>query len=187
MSSSESLAGDVATPRLFFALWPDAATRVALTACAAHLHTGWAGRCVQSASLHLTLAFLGATPVSRLDTLRQRAARVAGETFTLQLDRPGCWPHNRVGWLGVQETPAALAQLVVDLRRALHAGEFAVDDQRFIPHVTLLRNARCGASPSCPGVVWPVQHFVLLASRAPGVGGYDVLGEWPVSRRELSG
>ena len=168
--------------RLFFALWPDEATRVALDNAAATLHPIWGGRRVHSESLHLTLAFLGDTPVTRLDALRQLAATLTGAPFTLKLDSPGCWQHNRVGWLGVKDIPPALAQLVPDLWRVLHAGEFAVDDRRYIPHVTLLRNARCNATPPCQPVVWHAQSFVLLASRKPGAGGgYGVLGEWPLS------
>lgn len=173
---------DATSLRLFFALWPNEATRAALDHVATNLHPIWGGRRMLSASLHLTLAFLGDTPVTRLDALRQLAATVAGEAFTLKLDSPGCWQHNHIGWLGVKETPPALAQLVADLRRVLHAGEFAIDDQRHVPHVTLLRNARCSAPPPCPCVNWHATHFVLLASRAPGAGGYEVLGEWPLSR-----
>ena len=135
-------------------------------------------------SLHLTLAFLGDTQVSRLDALRQLAATVAGQAFTLTLDSPGCWQHNHVGWLGVKETPPALTQLVSDLRRVLRAGEFPLDSQRYVPHVTLLRNARCSAPPPCQSVVWRAQGFVLLASRKPGAeGNYDVLGDWPLPAR----
>ena len=169
-----------ATRRLFFALWPDAATRLALDEVAATLHGAWGGRRVNSESLHMTLAFLGDTSATRLDALRQLAATIASQPFTLMLNRPGCWQHNRVGWLGVATTPPVLGQLAADLRQVLHAGEFAVDDQRYVPHVTLLRNARCSASPPCHCVSWHAQHFVLLASRVPGVGGYDVMGEWPL-------
>ena len=168
--------------RLFFALWPDEATRVALDNAAATLHPIWGGRRVHSESLHLTLAFLGDTPVTRLDALRQLAVTVAGEAFTLTLDSPGCWQHNHVGWLGVKETPLALAQLVSDLTKVLQTAEFPLDCQRYVPHVTLLRNARCCAPPPCQPVVWRAQSFVLLASRKPGAeGNYDVLGEWPLS------
>lgn len=171
-----------ASLRVFFALWPDEATRVALDRAAASLHPTWGGRRMRSESLHLTLAFLGDTPVARLDALRQLAATVAGEPFTLTLNSPGCWQHNRIGWLGVTDTPPALAQLVADLTRVLQAGEFPLDRQRYIPHVTLLRNAHCSAPPPCQPVVWCAQNFVLLASRKPEAGGgYDVLGIWPLS------
>lgn len=164
--------------RLFFALWPDALTREALGEVAATLHEAWGGRQVNNAGLHLTLAFLGDTPAARLDTLRELATSIVSQPFTLILNRPGCWQHNRVGWLGPDSTPPALSQLVTDLRPALKASEFAVDEQHYVPHVTLLRNARCGVPPPCPGISWHASSFVLLATRARGVGGYDVLGEW---------
>ena len=168
--------------RLFFALWPDDPTRTALDQTAAALHPVWGGRRMRRESLHLTLAFLGDTPVSRLNALRQLTARVAGKAFTLTLDSPGCWLHNHVGWLGVKETPPALTQLVSDLRRVLRAGDFPLDHQRYVPHVTLLRNARCSAPPPCQPVIWSAQGFVLLASRkSRAEGDYDVLGEWPLS------
>lgn len=166
--------------RLFFALWPDDVTRSALDNVAGNLHADWGGRRMYSDTLHMTLAFLGDTPVTRLDTLRELAATITAEAFTLTLDRPGCWQHNRIGWLGVQDTPLALAQLVSNLRGVLHAEQFAVDDQHYVPHVTLLRNAQCGPPPSCQPVKWRVQDFVLLASRKQKPG-YDVLGTWPFS------
>lgn len=168
--------------RLFFALWPDASTRIVLEEVASTLHAAWGGRKVNNAGLHLTLAFLGDTQATRLGALRQLATTIVSQPFTLMLNHPGCWPHNRVGWLGPANTPPALTQLVVDLRRVLHAGEFGVDEQPYVPHVTLFHNARCSVPPPCRDVSWHASHFVLLASRAPGIGGYDVLGEWPLSR-----
>ena len=167
-----------ASRRLFFALWPDATTRMALEEVASTLHADWGGRKVNNTGLHLTLAFLGETPANRFDALRQLATTIVSQPFTLMLNRPGCWHHNSVGWLGFDATPPALAQLVADLRQVLRAGEFAVDEQPYVPHVTLLRNARCSVPPPCRGVSWYASSFVLLASRVGGVGGYDVLGEW---------
>lgn len=133
-------------------------------------------------SLHLTLAFLGDTPAARLDALCQLATTVMGEAFTLKLDSPGCWQHNHVGWLGVTKTPPALTQLVSNLRRDLRASEFTFDDQRYIPHVTLLRNAQCSALPTCQPVVLFAQSFALLESPKPGAArGYNVLGVWPLT------
>ena len=166
--------------RLFFALWPDAATRAALDQVGAGLHARWGGRRMQHDALHMTLAFLGDTPLKRLDALRGLAAKMTGEAFTLKLDRPGCWQHNRVGWLGLATTPLALTQLVTDLRRMLHANKFTVDDQRYVPHVSLLRNAHCAPPPPCQPVTWHAQNFVLLASHKQP-HGYEVLGTWSLS------
>jgi 2'-5' RNA ligase len=174
--------------RLFLALWPDENTRAALTQVAASLQKTWSGRRMRRESLHLTLAFLGDTPVARLDALRQLAATVAGQSFTLTLNSPGCWQHNRVGWLSVKDIPPALAQLVSDLTRVLQTGEFPLDHQPYVPHITLVRNAHCSAPPPCQPVVWHAQSFVLLASPKPGAGGgYDVLGEWPLGDAAAAG
>lgn len=135
---------------------------------------------MHSDTLHITLVFLGDTPNTRLDALRELAATITNEAFTLKLDRPGCWQHNRIGWLGVQDTPPALAQLVANLQRALHQSGFTVDDRRYVPHVTLIRNALCGPPPSCQPVTWRAQNFVLLASSKQRPG-YDALGTWPLS------
>ena len=172
--------------RLFFALWPDPATRAGLERAAANLHPIWGGHPVRSESLHLTLAFLGDTSALRLDTLRQLAATLTGEAFTLKLDSPGCWQHNRVGWLGVKNIPPALTHLVANLQRVLRTSDFPLDRQRYIPHVTLLHNAYCSAPPPCQPVVWHAQSFVLLASGKPG-GGYNMLGEWPLTAARLAG
>lgn len=166
--------------RLFFALWPEESTRAMLDHIAETLHVRWGGRRMRRDTLHMTLAFLGDTPLSRLDTLREIAATIPAEAFSLTLDRPGCWPQSHVGWLGLAATPPPLTQLVMELRQALQASRFAFDDKRFVPHVTLLRNAQCGSSPSCQPVMWRARDFVLLASRRQQAG-YDVLGTWPLS------
>jgi RNA 2',3'-cyclic 3'-phosphodiesterase len=168
--------------KLFFALWPDADTRAALNQAGKRLHKAWGGRRMHSDGLHLTLAFLGDTPTTRLDELRMLAATIAGEDFTLSLDRPGCWQHNHVGWLGASEAPAALEQWVSNLTAALQTARFSFDRRPFVPHVTVLRNAHCAALPVCQAVVWRAEYFALLASRRVGSGGgYEVLGEWPLS------
>ena len=51
-----------ATQRLFFALWPDAATSVALAALAQQIAAESGGRPTAPGNVHLTLAFLGDQP-----------------------------------------------------------------------------------------------------------------------------
>ena len=51
--------------RLFYALWPDQATRAALM----RLQSGLAGRRIAPGNLHLTLAFLGMQPSALLPQL----------------------------------------------------------------------------------------------------------------------
>jgi 2'-5' RNA ligase len=170
-----------ATQRLFFALWPNAATRRALDRAGAVLHAAWGGRRMRADSLHLTLAFLGATPAAQLDAVRAAAASQSAAAFTLRLDRPGCWQHNHIGWLGVCEPPPALTLLASGLAEALHLHGVSCDAKPFVPHVTLLRNTRCGDAPAIEPLAWRAQDFALVASPGAGAGaGYRVLARWPL-------
>ncbi len=174
--------------RLFFALRPDPDTRGALDRTGKWLHKHWDGRRMRPETLHLTLAFLGQVPVSKLDPLRSLAAAIRAEKFGLHLDQVGCWGHNRVGWMGAGETPPALASLVAALETALQAEGFRIDKRAFVPHITLLRKARCAEASACRAVDWPVDRFVLVESRSGDAGvNYEVIGEWPLDTAAAPG
>ena len=137
---------------------------------------------MRAESLHITLAFLGATPVDRLDVLIGCADSIAAEPFELVLDRAGCWRHKRIGWLGASETPPPHLELVNALNAALQAAGFPVDARPHVPHVTLLRNTAGGEVPLCAPVNWPIPDFVLVKSRTePDGARYEVIGRWPLS------
>jgi 2'-5' RNA ligase len=167
-----------ATQRLFLALWPDNATRNALERAGEALHRHWGGRRMRADTLHLTLAFLGETPMQTCAVLLPHLAAVRAAPFELRLDRAGCWPHNRIGWLGAAQTPAALIELAADLRGALAAASTTFDRRPFVPHVTLLRQTAGGQPPACAPVRWPVHDFSLVLSR-PGAR-YEILQRWPL-------
>jgi RNA 2',3'-cyclic 3'-phosphodiesterase len=170
-----------ATPlRLFFALWPDAAARAALERWSAAIHRAAGGRATRGDSIHMTLAFLGATEPERLDELKVAAGSVRVDPFDLVLDDAGFWKHNRLAWAGAAQTPAALAALVSDLRTALAAAEFAFDPKPFVPHVTLVRKARPGFTmPALESIRWQVTGFVLVRSvMRPAESDYVVESRW---------
>ncbi|MCA1978169.1 MAG: RNA 2',3'-cyclic phosphodiesterase [Thiobacillus sp.] len=167
--------------RLFFALWPDAATRAALNRTGKWLHQHWGGRRMRADTLHLTLAFLGAIPVEVRDALIPRIDTIRAEPFELLLDQPGYWQHNRIGWLGCAAPPVSLAELVGRLHAALHESGTAFDTRPFVPHVTLLRNSPGGSAPPCTPVRWKVDDFVLVASSTGADGArYEVIRRWPL-------
>jgi RNA 2',3'-cyclic 3'-phosphodiesterase len=169
------------TLRLFFALWPDDATRAALKRTSKWLHQHWGGRRMRADTLHLTLAFLGSTPVEQLEALVACADTVHSQSFELILDQAGYWRHNRIGWLGASETPAQHLELVGTLNAALQAAGFPVDARPHVPHVTLLRNTTGGESPACEVVRWPVSGFVLVKSvTEPDGAYYEVIKRWPL-------
>jgi 2'-5' RNA ligase len=170
-----------ATLRLFFALWPDDATRDALNRTGKWLHQHWGGRRMRAETVHITLAFLGVTPAAQLDALVACADSVETEAFELVLDEAGYWRHNRIGWLGASEAPPQHFELVRALNVALQQAGFPVDARPHVPHVTLLRNSRGGEVPACTPVIWPIDDFVLVKSNLDTDGAhYEVIRRWPL-------
>jgi 2'-5' RNA ligase len=169
------------TLRLFFALWPDDTTRAALNRAGKCLHQHWGGRRMRADTLHITLAFIGSTPVEQIETLIACADNVQAEACELELDQPRYWRHNRIGWLGASQTPPRHLELVAALNGPLIAAGFPVDARPHVPHVTLLRNTAGGELPECAPVRWPIRDFVLVKSVTESGGAhYDVIRSWPL-------
>jgi 2'-5' RNA ligase len=170
------------TLRLFFALWPDDATRDALNRTGKWLHQHWGGRRMRADTLHITLAFLGSTPVKQLDTLFACADSVRTDAFELILNQAGYWRHNRIGWLGASQAPPQNFELVSALNAALLSAGFQVDPRPHVPHITLLRKSLGGEVPVCEPVRWPVSDFVLVQSVTESDGAhYEVIRRWPLA------
>ncbi len=168
--------------RLFIALWPDDTTRTALHHTGKWLHKRWDGRCMRADSLHLTLAFLGRTPVAQLDALLASVNAIKAHAFVLTLDQSGYWRHNRIGWMGPSQPPPQLGELVNALTAAIPQSGIAFDARPHVPHVTLLRNTTGGELIACEPVHWPVRDFVLVSSRTETDGAYyDVIRRWPLA------
>ncbi|MCS6785934.1 MAG: RNA 2',3'-cyclic phosphodiesterase [Thiobacillaceae bacterium] len=169
--------------RVFFALWPDPATRAALDRLAARLHRLRGGRRMRAEGLHLTLLFVGALPRARLAALQAAAAGVCVPAFTLNLDRAECWTHNRIAYASASAPPAALPRLAEDLAHALECAGIAFDRKPFKTHVTLLRNTDCRpADPPITPIVWPVGEFLLMESILRPEGAHYV----PLARFALA-
>jgi len=178
------------TARIFFALWPapELAGRLADVAQSAAAKLG--GRPTRPETIHLTLAFLGETAVSRLPELHALARGIQVDAFALTIDRLGYWQHNRLFWAGCGKVPAPLAELHRRLQAALAASGFPVDPpgRSFTPHVTLLRKVPAGKAGAGSGELpvqehlsWPCKHFVLVQSEPTSSGHrYRVLGEYPL-------
>ncbi len=168
-----------ATRRLFFALWPDDATRNALNRTGKWLHQHWGGRCMRADTLHITLVFLGDLPAAQTDALLQGVQDIPSGAFELKLDQVGHWSHNRIGWLGLSQPSPALESLVLALRDQLRALDIPFDARPHTPHITLLRKAPGGAALECLPVNWMIDGFVLVASNLQTDGAhYDVLRTW---------
>lgn len=175
MNESDSL-------RLFFALWPNGVIRNALKHTGKWLYHYWDGRCMLPETLHLTLAFLGRTPVDQLDALTARVDVIEAHAFELTLDQTGYWQQNRIGWLGPSQPPPQLGELVSALNAAIQQSGIAYDARPHVPHVTLLRDTAGGEVHDCDPVRWPVSDFVLVSSRTEAEGArYEVIQRWPLT------
>jgi 2'-5' RNA ligase len=171
------------TRRLFLALWPEPALAGRLQAVSAEAFKVCGGRQMRVKTLHLTLAFLGDVPESRIPALREAMGRIHGRPFELAVNRLGYWKHNRIVWGGCSEQPAALVQLVSDIRRQLGALGLPGGADAFSPHITLLRKARpAGEQPSMPTLAWRVCEWVLMESCQSAAGAdYRRLAAWSLS------
>jgi len=180
------------TARLFFALCPPAAVAARLHAAALDAARTFGGRIMRPETLHLTLAFLGQVPLSRLDELCRIGAAIKARTLDLRLDRLGWWRHNQIVWAGVSEqrVPDELQRLATELASRLAEAGFAVESRAFVPHVTLLRkagNTRSAGTdavallPVLNEVLWPVVDFVLVRSMPSTSGAeYRIVARWPL-------
>ncbi|HEX5421635.1 MAG TPA: RNA 2',3'-cyclic phosphodiesterase [Gammaproteobacteria bacterium] len=184
MSDSNEPAGDSSEePRrrrkLFFALWPDDATRGAIVRATRRAVRLSGGRPTAKRNLHVTVAFLGRVDDEGLD----RAASVpplATGPFELALDRLGHWRESRVLWLAPSVAPPELAALESELWAGLEAQGFEREPRIYRPHVTLARRAR-GVEESIESIPWAAAALVLVESVAvPGGVYYEPLREWPL-------
>jgi 2'-5' RNA ligase len=171
------------TARLFFALWPDAASRAAMGRIAQALNPQCGGRAVPNRNIHLTLVFLGNVAASRISDLCALADKVVAPGFELVIDSVNYWRHNRIVWAAPLECPAALHALVSALESALKAGGVGFDERHYKPHITLLRAARTAPPPmqTIDAIRWSIFDFALVRSRRIASSTiYEVVQRWPL-------
>ncbi|MGH6631463.1 MAG: RNA 2',3'-cyclic phosphodiesterase, partial [Burkholderiales bacterium] len=151
--------------RIFFAAWPAPGIQRALSALAQDLKVGCGGRAPPARNIHLTLVFLGNVERDRLPHLQTLAAGITSPRFELSVDRVEYWRRNRIVWAGVTRCPEALLALVERLEQALSPAGFHFDERPYVPHITLLRDARrVPPEAAVPAVAWPVARFALVES-----------------------
>lgn len=166
--------------RVFFALWPPPPTLDRLDGLARALEAHGGGRRMRRDSLHLTLAFIGAVEEDRLPVLAGAASTVRAPAGAFALDTLGHWPHKQIAWAGCHALPSCLRRLSAELADALRAAGFDLEQRPFVPHVTLLRNARAGRLlPLGEPVAWPVERFSLVESHLhPSGAHYRRIADW---------
>jgi 2'-5' RNA ligase len=172
------------TARLFFAAWPAPEVQRALGEIAREAQHECGGRAVPAHNIHLTLLFLGDVVRDRLDAVEALGATVVSPAVTLQVDRLEYWRHNRILWAGVAECPQPLRTLVEQVQHAAIAAGFDVDSRPYVPHVTLLRDARRAPKEGrFAAVSWPVTELALVESVQRERGRvYEVVRRWSLTK-----
>ena len=138
---------DPTRPRLFFAVpLPDSVREAIRPVCDAvqaavgdgHARIRW----VRIESLHLTLRFLGPTPLDATPALAEatRVAAASSRPFEVTIAGAGAFPDRgrpRTLWLGLRAGADGLAHLATVLDRALPTGHG--EARQFTPHLTIAR------------------------------------------------
>lgn len=174
-------------PRLFVAVpLPDDA-RAAIEALVAQVRAvpvkGREVRWVRMDGLHLTLRFLGPTPVGRVGALAEAVTATAAVSppIAFTIGGAGAFPSHgrpRALWLGIATGAAELAALAVRLDNELEARGWPRSDRPFRPHLTLARSdgVRAGSATAAAlidaaatlSVEATADRLVLFESRTGG-------------------
>lgn len=169
--------------RLFFALWPSLDTRQLWHETLAPFVKPLGGRRVPAENLHLTLAFLGEVPGSRINALLALGDDLPHEPVSLRFDRVESWKKAGLACLRPTETPPALTRLVGQMHTGLQMAVFPVEARSFRPHVTLSRQIVLPSEslPVWPVIEWQAPLLALVRSElTPDGSVYHVVGEWPL-------
>lgn len=162
-------------PRVFFAIWPDAAAAEKLRALSLEVAEETGGRPTPPDNIHLTLEFLGEVAAERIDELGTIGGKVDARAFKLSLGQLGAFRRAGIAWLGSLQAPPELIDLQGRLNRALRAAGFALEDRPYSPHVTLARRTdKPPRKRAIEPVEWRVTEFALVRSE-PGRAKYTTL------------
>jgi len=113
-----------------------------------NLKTSW----IEPQNLHLTLKFLGNLPIEKLEQIKKIAAATikASPGFKVKLECLGVFPDLRAGriiWVGANQPPLELKQLVKQLEGQLTETGIPKENRDFCAHITIGRIRNC-LSPS---------------------------------------
>ena len=181
--------------RAFVALPLPPAVKAALGGVVEALSPAWpsgAVRWVRPENMHLTLRFLGESPVAKLPDIAAALDAVGGQTapFDLSLAALGSFPNRRrpqILWVGLRDGDGDLAPLKEGLDRCLQGLGWPAEQRPFRPHLTLGRikgraRGRADWSAAVPPLDFAAGPLQLIESRLQPSGPvYTVLHRAPLA------
>ena len=161
--------------RLFFALWPDDEVTRQLTQVARQLTLEGRSRWVNPKNYHLTLAFVGEVPATKLAVLQQIGRSLRAAQFAVTCDSIEFWRESKVVVAAARAAPPGLLDLARQLNDAI-----GLPPERLRAHVTLARKVtQAPVQTAMLPLVWRPTTFSLIRSDTGGVeSAYTVLDTW---------
>jgi 2'-5' RNA ligase len=171
--------------RLFIALSLPESVRAALHDYQHQLrhHLPATIRWTKPEQVHLTLLFIGMTPVEQIERIKEKVHQVSERftAFRLELGEPGAFPslkHPSILWLGVGGNLDVLHHLQNLL--AFHLSDWYQPERAYHPHLTLARARQAGLGSAVNSAfltarleqkpVWKVEGLSLFASTLKASG-----------------
>ena len=153
------------TARLFLGLELNDESRAALDGVQRELQEkGVQGRFHRPEMYHLTLCFLGNTPVGEIPRIGRLMDGIPSPEFSLTLSGLGTFKGGSVLWAGV-EPCEALTDYQKRLADALRQAGFPLEEDEYRPHITLGRQVKTAVPDiAVPGAVFQVRHTALFES-----------------------
>ena len=178
----------MATWRTFIAVELDAGVGRALQRLQDDLRDQTAPRSVRwvrPEGIHLTLKFLGDTPLPRVEAVKTALSQAAAEIgpFSFTVGSLGCFPNARrprVLWVGVDEPTGALVRLRDAVEAHVAPLGFPTERRAFHPHLTLGRVDRRASKSEVREIGDLVTHSLV------GVVGDMAVGQVSYIRSELT-
>jgi RNA 2',3'-cyclic 3'-phosphodiesterase len=106
-------------------------------------------RWVRPESLHVTLKFIGETPMETAEEIKRALSGIRSDSFELTFRGYGFFPTAkaaRVFWVGIESGPQ-LASLANAVDAATSAPGIPKEDHPFAPHLTLARGGGRSGAP----------------------------------------
>ena len=153
------------TARLFLGLELSDEARRALDSVRRELqNAGAIGKFHAPALYHLTLAFLGNTPVEAISPIRRLMDEIPSAPFELTLSQLGTFKNGSILWAGVRSCPP-LMDYQERLARSLRSAGFPLEEGAYQPHITLARRVKTAVPEiAVSPVSFSVRHATLFES-----------------------
>lgn len=169
--------------RMFFGLWPDAATRATFAGEDRTVFAGNGGKMVPPDEFHITLRYLGEVPealVPKLEDLGARAAATVAPTM-VELDAVEWWKEAKVLVRVAKTLPRPLFEVDQALQVGLKSIGVPLDPKPLRLHLTLVRNIPphpLGTGDANP-LAWDADALSLVeGSTDPNGPRYRLRKQW---------